>query len=167
MRGKWANNTPGKPTSGKSKVIAQEIEKAYEDGWSIKYAAKQLQYNRKTVKAHYKELREKFMEDLHSDFSTFQREQKENCIADLDGILDRLKNEIKVLDDKVEANIDDEMEYEWRKYRLELIDRISTLSQQRADIAMRPTIDVSLEKMVEERLAEVEQIESKKPTSPK
>lgn len=166
MPDKWVKNgtgKPGKPAGNKSKQITLDIKGAYDNGWSIRYAAQQLDYNEKTIAAHYKELREVMVEELNSDFATEQRHHKEICMTKLDRMIDRLENELAIIDLKINENEND-MEYEWRKYRLELIDRIAILAQQKTDIQMRPTIDIDLDKMIEERIAESEELESKKPT---
>lgn len=139
--------------------IRKELLGYFERGCNVLYTSQQSKHNRKTVTQHFKEFGEIFVEEVDNDFITKQKVVKETCIAQLQGYIDKIDSEIKSLE--IEAKMDREDSKTYRAQMHYLLVQVCNLIQQKADIEMTPTIDVSLEQMIEERIHEAEPTRTK------
>jgi hypothetical protein len=140
----------GRPTNQEGIKIKEDIEKAFNKGWGVLYAAEQLKYNKETVSLHYIELREKLIEAMDKNFINEQRTAKYFAIKKLQeriGEIDLIMHD--AFDHKSgETNI-------WHSTIIHCIEVKASLEQAMHALEMTPTIDIDVEKMIQESRQEV------------
>jgi len=149
MKGK-AGHPPVKEQAKNRKILQEHFDK----GHNVLYTARLTKLNRNTVSKYFKEFGESLTEEMDESFLIKQKVSKETCIARMQEYIDMIDKEIKELDLKIVD--EDEDEKVWRSQKHYLLVQVTNLIQQKADIEMTPTLDVSLEQMIEERIHEVQ-----------
>lgn len=143
----------GRPEVTEQTKLYKALQTRFERGESIAYAAREEKVNIKTVQNYYREFREKMVEQTDQDFINRQKIAKEFALAGLDEDLQKLRTQF---DELVQLCEDDPENSAWQSIRLQVTAKMAELKQQKADLEMSPTLDVSLEQMVEERLNDEE-----------
>lgn len=141
----------GKPSAGEQSKLYKDTLEHFEKGHSAVFTARELSVNRNTVDKYFAEFREKMIESMDKDFINRQKTAKEFALAGLDSDLEKLNEQYDDVDAKCK---DDPENSAWESIKTQIISRMADIRQQKADLEMSPTLDVSLEQLVEERMDE-------------
>ncbi len=140
-----------RPTKSKQVDIQKTLLEHFEQNHSAIYTAKLTGLNRNTVSGYFRTFADKLIEEVDQNFIVRQKVRKELVLVQLEedlAELDRQLEELKILTNGIE-NTNSAM----HSIRLNIITSRAALRQQIADIDMTPTLDVSLEILVEEALS--------------
>jgi len=138
-----------RPTKGKQAANEARILEMFERGISALRASKILNLNRNTVSSYYRVFGERLIQDMTESFVEKQKIKKALVVSSLEEELDELNEQL--IQTKMAIN-DDLENTTLRSLLLAITVAKANLKQQIADIEMAPTLDVSLEKLVEERM---------------
>ena len=157
--GKTKQNVGGRPTKKQQEKIRTDCLGHYEDYHSAAYTAKITGYNRNTINAYFKEFNEMWLTETNAEFILKQKNAKDKAlgvldtrIADYEEQLEDTKKQLTHLeeDDEIDTN-------DWSRLqflRLQINQQIVKSTDQKATLEIMPTIDISLETMREEQIAE-------------
>lgn len=146
----------GKPSGATVAANKEKCKKAFNKGWGVLYAAELIGLNKNTVSSYYQELREEAIEKTGEDFVMEQKTAKQLAIKKFDEEIERLNE----LEDEFE-NKKTKKDPTWHDRILKCIELRANLEQQRYALEMTPTIDISIDKIIEEGREEIEQINSR------
>ena len=142
----------GRPSKAKQVEIRKKCEKEYFKYHSAAYAASVLGLNPHTVEKYYREFQEAELEETNRDFVIKQHAVKNKVVARLDGIIDKLSGQLNdiesVLEDDINGENHDIARYE--AMRTTVLKSLSDILQQKASIETTPTLDITIEKYIEE-----------------
>ncbi len=142
----------GRPTKAKQVEIRKDCEEEYMKYHSAAYAARVLKLNPKTVEKYFREFQEAELEETNRDFVIKQHSVKNKVIARLDDILDKLDQQYRDIKAKFEES-DAEEKYDLTRYeamKTTVLKSISDILQQKASIETTPTLDITIDKYIEE-----------------
>ena len=101
------NSDNGRPSKAKQLAIETKLRTYFDRGVTASYAAKDAEYNIKTVCKYFDKWSNDIRECDENDFLSRQKEQRERIILGFDdlifreyGILDNIENEIKKFEGK-------------------------------------------------------------------
>lgn len=134
----------GRPTKGKTTDIKKTLLEYFEDNKSAAYTARKTGHDIKTVYSYFKAFSEELNERIDNDFVCRQKRAKEMVIAKLEEDIEELTQQLDDIKKKCE---DDPENSAWESLRLAIVSKRADVLQQKADIEMTPTIDVSLEEL--------------------
>ena len=144
----------GRPSRQEQVQIVRTLRPYFERGMNATFTAGITGINIKTVCNYFNGWYRQLMETQEQDFVKRQRQTKEHAILCLDylinkqyELLDEIKNEI--IKYKKDGKF---IPKHLLSLNAQILRDISDMTQQKGDIALTPTIDVSLEKIVDERL---------------
>ena len=154
MPNKIAKNSGkrGRPSKSKQVEIRKKCEEEYFKYHSATYAAVVLGFNPHTVEKYFREFQEAELDETNRDFVIKQHSVKNKVIARLDEIIDKLTNQLNdiesVLEDDINGETHDIARYE--AMRTTILKTLSDILQQKASIETTPTLDITIEKYIEE-----------------
>ena len=127
--------------------------KEYEKYHTSGYASQVLGINRHTVEKYYREFQELEVEDTNEEFVLRQRSAKNRVLTRLDGIITKLDRQLQdieaVLEDDVNGETHDVARYE--AMRTTVLKSLSDILQQKASIEITPTMDITIERYIEDK----------------
>jgi hypothetical protein len=148
---KKEGNTGIKPTIQKQLDNRARCEAAFNKGWGILFAAKELKMGKNNVHAYYKEFREKLEATMDQEFILEQKTAKQMGIMALDEEIRNVDTMINDPDHGIQIKvIEDPENPAWLSQLKSAIELRSNLKQQRYNLEMSPTIDVSVDTIVSE-----------------
>lgn len=151
-------NKRGKPTPQVQLDNKKRCAEAFNKGWGIMFAAEKLKLNWKTIESYYKELREDLMEKIDNEFIINQKTAKEMGIKALDFEIEKVDDMINDEEHGIQRKvIDDPENPAWLSQLKSAIELRSNLKQQRYNLEMSPTIDVSVDTLVSELREEAQE----------
>ena len=143
----------GRPSKAKQVEIRKKCEKEYFKYHSAAYAASVLGLNPHTVEKYYREFQEAEVEDTNEEFVLRQRSAKNRVLTRLDGIITKLDRQLQdieaVLEDDVNGETHDVARYE--AMRTTVLKSLSDILQQKASIEITPTMDITIERYIEDK----------------
>ena len=143
----------GRPTKKKQNDTKEQCMEEYEKYHTSGYAAQVLGINRHTVEKYYREFQELEVEDTNEDFILRQRSAKNRVLTRLDGIITKLDRQLQdieaVLEDDVNGETHDVARYE--AMRTTVLKSLSDILQQKASIEITPTMDITIERYIEDK----------------
>lgn len=143
----------GHPTESEAKTIRTQCEKAFNDGLGVLSAAEELNLNKNTVSSYYTEFREKLFDKMDKDFVLEQKTAKQMSIKKLEDRIKEVKNIKKLIIENIK--LDEPTIYD-KLLKCEEIG--ASLEQARYSLEMTPTIDISIDKIIEESREEIEEL---------
>lgn len=138
-----------RPTKAKQTANETRILEMFEKGISALRAAKLLGLNRNTVSSYYRVFGERLIQDMTESFVEKQKIKKALVVASLEEELEELMEQASETRMAIKEDLENTS---LRSLLLNITTAKANLKQQIADIEMSPTLDVSLEKLVEERM---------------
>ena len=152
------NRTHGIPSTMESKGIRLKCEEAFNKGWGTLFTARELKLNKNTVSAYFVEFREKLFQNMDDEFIKEQKTAKQMGIMALDEEIKNVDNMINDPEHGIQIKvIDDPENPAWLSQLKSAIELRSNLKQQRYNLEMSPTIDVSVDTLVEELREEAQE----------
>ena len=142
----------GRPTKAKQVEIRKKCEEEDMKYHSAAYAARVLDLNANTVEKYFREFQEAELEETNRDFVIKQHSVKNKVVARLDDILDKLDQQYRDIKAKFEES-DAEEKYDLTRYeamKTTVLKSISDILQQKASIETTPTLDITIDKYIEE-----------------
>ena len=133
------------------KQIRKNCRREYEMYHSANYASRVLGYNERTVETYYKEFYQQEPEETALGFVQRQSSVKNRVLSRMDWILDKLEEQLDRISRQLRKDDDavDKPKYEASKTKV--LKTISDILQQKASIEITPTLDISLEKYINEK----------------
>ena len=133
------------------KQIRKNCRREYEMYHSANYASRVLGYNERTVETYYKEFYQQEPEETALGFVQRQSSVKNRVLSRMDWILDKLEEQLDRISKQLrkDDNAVDKPKYEALKTKV--LKTISDILQQKASIEITPTLDISLEKYINEK----------------
>ena len=142
----------GRPSKKKQNDIKEKCREQYERYHTSGFASQVLELNRHTVEKYYREFQETEVEDTNEEFVLRQRSAKNRVLTRLDEILFKLDKQLRdlegVLEDDTKGENHDIARYE--AMRTTVLKSLSDILQQKASIETTPTLDITIEKYIEE-----------------
>jgi len=145
----------GRPTKSEQIEIQNKLRPYYERGLSATFTASSTGINIKTVCKYFEEWSKKIIETEATDFVQRQKKAKELVILNMDNIifeqyrlLEEIKNEKKNYQ-KENKQIPTHL----LSLQHQILKEISTTAQHKCDIECMPTLDFSLDQMIDKRFA--------------
>lgn len=142
----------GRPSVKEQEENLIKCKKMFYDGLSILSASEKTGLNKETVCNYYKEFREDFVENLDNNFVDEQRTAKQMALKKLEESIEQVEAAAAI----ALSNSHGEDGSPWYGHYLRCLEMKASFEQQRYALEMQPTIDVSLERLMEEGLAELE-----------
>ncbi len=143
----------GRPTKKKQTDIKEQCMKEYEKYHTSGDASQVLGINRHTVEKYYREFQELEVEDTNEEFVLRQRSAKNRVLTRLDGIITKLDRQLQdieaILEDDVNGETHDVARYE--AMRSTVLKSLSDILQQKASIEITPTMDITIERYIEDK----------------
>ena len=141
----------GRPTKAKQVEIRKKCEEEYMKYHSAAYAASVLKLNPHTVEKYFREFQEAELEETNRDFVIKQHSVKNKVIARLDDILDKLDKQYRDIDNELTEKKQDELDKgRYEAMKTTVLKSISDILQQKASIETTPTLDITIDKYIEE-----------------
>ncbi len=141
----------GRPTKAKQVEIRKDCEEEYMKYHSAAYAARVLKLNPKTVEKYFREFQEAELEETNRDFVIKQHSVKNKVVARLDDILDKLDKQYRDIDNELTEKKQDELDKgRYEAMKTTVLKSISDILQQKASIETTPTLDITIDKYIEE-----------------
>jgi len=141
----------GRPTKAKQVEIRKDCEEEYMKYHSAAYAASVLKLNPHTVEKYFREFQEAELEETNRDFVIKQHSVKNKVIARLDDILDKLDKQYRDIDNELTEKKQDELDKgRYEAMKTTVLKSISDILQQKASIETTPTLDITIDKYIEE-----------------
>ena len=153
MPNKIAKNSGkrGRPTKAKQVEIRKDCEEEYMKYHSAAYAASVLKLNPHTVEKYFREFQEAELEETNRDFVIKQHSVKNKVVARLDDILDKLDKQYRDIDNELTEKKQDELDKgRYEAMKTTVLKSISDILQQKASIETTPTLDITIDKYIEE-----------------
>lgn len=140
----------GHPTKKDQVDLRKTLFEFWSKNRSVAYTAEQTKTNIKTVTAYFKEFAESITEDMNEDFIKRQKAVKQQALKAMDEMMVESETQLEEIKEKC---ADDPENTSWESIRASIIrDRMAFINE-KANLEISPTLDVDLEELVEERLA--------------
>jgi hypothetical protein len=141
----------GRPTKAKQVEIRKKCEEEYMKYHSAAYAARVLDLNSNTVEKYFREFQEAELEETNRDFVIKQHSVKNKVVARLDDILEKLDKQYRDIDNELTEKKQDELDKgRYEAMKTTVLKSISDILQQKASIETTPTLDITIDKYIEE-----------------
>ena len=141
----------GRPSKAKQVEIRKKCEEEYFKYHSAAYAASVLGLNPHTVEKYYREFQEAELEETNRDFVIRQHAVKNKVVARLDGILNHLDEQLRDISGELKDKSHDELDKgRYEAMKTTVLKSISDILQQKASIETTPTLDITIDKYIEE-----------------
>ena len=144
---------PSKAKETKNEIACQEY---YLNWKSAIYTAKQLGLNPHTVEKYFQKFRQKEIEESEEQFMQRQRMAKNQVLSKLDEMINHLEKQVKrysELMDNEELDTTPDGQRVEAQYT-KAVSELSQMYQQKADIELTATMDVRIDKVVQEKYEE-------------
>jgi predicted transcriptional regulator len=142
----------GRPSSLDSTKNRKNCQDAFNKGLSVLKTAENLKLDKNTVSKYFIEFREKLVDGMDRDFVHEQKVAKQMAMKKLEDAIEEIDSAIKIAFEKSKH---DESATSWYAHYIKCMEIKVNFEQQRYAIEMAPTIDVSIEKIIEEGMEEV------------
>ena len=142
-----------RPSKAKQVDMSEKLLPYFEQHHSALYTAELTGINRNTVNAYFKTFSQLLMDDINQNFVMRQKIRKEQVITLLERDLAELDEHLAEV--KMALNAANGMESgnaSLHGVRLSIVTARSNIKQQIADIDMTPTLDLTVEDILEKRL---------------
>ena len=133
------------------KQIRKNCRREYEMYHSANYASRVLGYNERTVETYYKEFYQQEPEETALGFVQRQRSVKNRVLSRMDWILDKLEEQLDRISRQLRKDDDAVDKPKYEALKTKVLKTISDILQQKASIEITPTLDISLEKYINEK----------------
>ena len=133
------------------KQIRKNCRREYEMYHSANYASRVLGYNERTVETYYKEFYRQEPEETTLGFVQRQRSVKNRVLSRMDWILDKLEEQLDRISRQLRKDDDAVDKPKYEALKTKVLKTISDILQQKASIEITPTLDISLEKYINEK----------------
>ena len=133
------------------KQIRKNCRREYEMYHSANYASRVLGYNERTVETYYKEFYQQEPEETALGFVQRQRSVKNRVLSRMDWILDKLEEQLDRISRQLRKDDDAVNKLGYEALKTKVLKTISDILQQKASIEITPTLDISLEKYINEK----------------
>ena len=155
----------GRPSKATQVKIRNECLEEYTQYHTAAYAARILHYDPATVEKYYRGFQETQLEETNAEFVLKQRSAKDRVLTKLDEIIEDLNKQLVRLYKELE---DESQEVDKARYEAMVTTTLrikADLLQQKAGIEVTPTLDITFEKLLEEKYGSVitEEIRPSKP----
>ena len=141
----------GRPTKAKQVEIRKKCEEEYHNYHSAAYAARVLRLNPKTVEKYYRGFQEAELEETNRDFIIKQHAVKNKVVARLDEILNHLDEQLRDISVELKNKTQEELDKgRYEAMKTTVLKSISDILQQKASIETTPTLDITIDKYIEE-----------------
>ena len=153
MPNKIAKNSGkrGRPSKSKQVEIRKKCEGEYFKYHSAAYAAGVLGLNPHTVEKYYREFQEAELEETNRDFIIKQHAVKNKVVARLDEILNHLDEQLRDISVELKNKTQEELDKgRYEAMKTTVLKSISDILQQKASIETTPTLDITIDKYIEE-----------------
>ena len=141
----------GRPSKAKQVEIRKKCEEEYFKYHSAAYAASVLGLNPHTVEKYYREFQEAELEETNRDFVIKQHSVKNKVVARLDEILNHLDEQLRDISGELKDKSHDELDKgRYEAMKTTVLKSISDILQQKASIETTPTLDITIDKYIEE-----------------
>lgn len=149
----------GRPTKLEQIEIQNKLRPYFERYLSATFTSGKTGINIKTVCKYFDEWSKQVIETETKDFVQRQRETKEVIMLSMDSLIfenyeliDKIKNEIKNFQ-KNEKPIPKHL----LSLHAQILYKISEIINAKGDLEVTPTLDISLEELIDKRISEVSQ----------
>jgi len=133
------------------KQIRKNCRREYEMYHSANYASRVLGYNERTVETYYKEFYQQEPEETALGFVQRQSSVKNRVLSRMDWILDKLEEQLDRISRQLRKDDDAVDKPKYEALKTKVLKTISDILQQKASIEITPTLDISLEKYINEK----------------
>ena len=131
--------------------IRKNCRREYEMYHSANYASRVLGYNERTVETYYKEFYQQEPEETALGFVQRQSSVKNRVLSRMDWILDKLEEQLDRISRQLRKDDDAVDKPKYEALKTKVLKTISDILQQKASIEITPTLDISLEKYINEK----------------
>jgi len=133
------------------KQIRKNCRREYEMYHSANYASRVLGYNERTVETYYKEFYRQEPEETNLGFVQRQRSVRNRVLSRMDWVLDKLEEQLDRISRQLRKDDDAVDKPKYEALMTKVLKTISDILQQKASIEITPTLDISLEKYINEK----------------
>ena len=133
------------------KQIRKNCRREYEMYHSANYASRVLGYNERTVETYYKEFYRQEPEETNLGFVQRQRSVKNRVLSRMDWILDKLEEQLDRISRQLRKDDDAVNKLGYEALKTKVLKTISDILQQKAGIEVTPALDITFEKLLEEK----------------
>ena len=137
--------------TNKQEKIRKDCQREYEKYRSIKHASCTLRCDERTVKKYYKEFEQQEPVETNLDFIQRQRSVRNRVLSRMDWILDKLEEQLDRISRQLRKDDDAVDKPKYEALMTKVLKTISDILQQKASIEITPTLDISLEKYINEK----------------
>ena len=133
------------------KQIRKNCRREYEMYHSANYASRVLGYNERTVETYYKEFYRQEPEETALGFVQRQSSVKNRVLSRMDWILDEYEKQLDRISKQLRKDDDAVNKLGYEALKTRVLKMISDVLQQKAGIEVTPALDVTFEKLLEEK----------------
>ena len=133
------------------KQIRKNCRREYEKYHSTNYASRVLGYNERTVETYYKEFYRQEPEETNLGFVQRQRSVKNRVLSRMDWILDEYEKQLDRISKQLRKDDDAVNKLGYEALKTRVLRMISDVLQQKAGIEVTPALDITFEKLLEEK----------------
>ena len=133
------------------KQIRKNCRREYEKYHSANYASRVLGYNERTVETYYKEFYQQEPEETALGFVQRQSSVKNRVLSRMDWILDEYEKQLDRISKQLRKDDDAVNKLGYEALKTRVLKMISDVLQQKAGIEVTPALDVTFEKLLEEK----------------
>ena len=118
---------------------------------SANYASRVLGYNERTVETYYKEFYQQEPEETALGFVQRQSSVKNRVLSRMDWILDEYEKQLDRISKQLRKDDDAVNKLGYEALKTRVLKMISDVLQQKAGIEVTPALDITFEKLLEEK----------------
>ena len=133
------------------KQIRKNCRREYEMYHSANYASRVLGYNERTVETYYKEFYRQEPEETNLGFVQRQSSVKNRVLSRMDWILDEYEKQLDRISKQLMKDDDAVNKLGYEALKTRVLKMISDVLQQKAGIEVTPALDITFEKLLEEK----------------
>jgi len=155
----------GRPTKSKQVRMRKRCEEEYRKYHSATYAANILDYNVNTVEKYFRGFQETQLEETNTEFVLKQRSAKDRVVTKLEEIIEDLDNQLTRMYKELDKNDNEVDKARYESMVTNTLKLKAELWQHKAGIEITPTLDITFEKLLEEKYGSnrIEEIRPSKP----
>ena len=133
------------------KQIRKNCRREYEMYHSANYASRVLGYNERIVETYYKEFYQQEPEETALGFVQRQSSVKNRVLSRMDWILDEYEKQLDRISKQLRKDDDAVNKLGYEALKTRVLKMISDVLQQKAGIEVTPALDITFEKLLEEK----------------
>lgn len=141
----------GRPEIQDQTKLRRELLEYWTKNRSAAFTARDTGHNIKTVQNYFRAFAEEIQEETNQEFITKQKAVKLNALAAMDELIIESQNQLDSIKEKCEEDPDNSS---WESIRAAIIKDQMDFINKKADLEVSPTLDIDLDRLVEEKLAE-------------